>query len=78
MGRISYYNRETDEVTYEFLGRTTRASGLTPYVTAKPIPAKLKSSVNWIHSPHYNGPLELLTAEVVKIEQRVVDVVEVI
>lgn len=78
MGRITYYNRETGETTYEFLGRTTRAAGMTPYVTAKSIPNKLKTSVNWVHGPHYKGSLQVLKAEVVKIEQRVVDVVEVL
>lgn len=78
MGRITYFNKVTGETKYEFLSRSTKASGKTPYVTAKPIPNKLKSSVNWIHGPHYTGPLQVITAEVVKIEQRVVDVVEVI
>ena len=78
VGRLKYKHPVQGDREY-FIARTTRASGMTPYVTNGVVERKVLESASRLESDGgpYDPPCIILKAEVLKIDFVVLEVTEV-
>lgn len=78
IGRITYVNKEGIESSY-LIARTTKATGVTPYVTYGVVAKKVRASASRLENNpnYYGGPSKVTRAEVLKVNLAVLESTEI-